>query len=122
MYKLMENTYREYVKEYCDGDNKQVQEEQYVQYFEKALGFTDKIGETGVIDTFKAMLEQNDINNNFYGEYGYKEVTEEKDTGAWSDIKRSIKTLFNGQRRGEYKDTIDTIKDMQNEINHDNVR
>lgn len=115
-YKLMENTYKEYVDEYCDGDNTQVQEEMYAQYFEKAVGFTDKVGETGFIDTYKAMLQQNNINNNFYEEYGHKDVVEEKKTDGWSGIKRSIKTLFDGQRKGEYKDTIEEISEMQKEV------
>ena len=114
-YKLMENTYGEYITQYCEGDNKRVNEIEYVQYFIKALDFTDKIGETGFFTTFQAMLEQNDINRNFYNEYGRFYGTYERDearNGFWNEITAYCKTLLNRERRGKYKETIYTIGDL----------
>ena len=63
------NTYNEYVEEYCNGDSNQVNENQYTQYFTKSLKYMDKLGEQGPVNTLKAMLEQNNINENFYKEF-----------------------------------------------------
>lgn len=117
VYRLMDNTYNEYVEEYCNGDSNQVNENQYTQYFTKSLKYMDKLGEQGPVNTLKAMLEQNNINENFYKEYGHTSTTAKKDIGVWDSIGRFIKTLFNGQRRGDYEDLIKKLELERESVN-----
>lgn len=117
VYRLMDNTYNEYVEEYCNGDSNQVNENQYTQYFTKSLKYMDKLGEQGPVNTLKAMLEQNNINENFYKEYGHTSTTAKKDIGVWDSIGRFIKTLFNGQRRGDYENLIKKLELERESVN-----
>jgi len=117
VYRLMDNTYNEYVEEYCNGDSNQVNENQYTQYFTKSLKYMDKLGEQGPVNTLKAMLEQNNINENFYKEYGHTSTTAKKDIGVWNSIGRFIRTLFDGQRRGDYKNLIKELELERESVN-----
>lgn len=117
VYRLMDNTYNEYVEEYCNGDSNQVNENQYTQYFTKSLKYMDKLGEQGPVNTLKAMLEQNNINENFYKEYGHTSTTAKKDIGVWNSIGRFIKTLFDGQRRGDYENLIKKLELERESVN-----
>lgn len=111
-YKLLQNTYYQYLEEYCQGDNTQVDEGKYANYFKNALQFEEKIGESGFISTIQALIQQNHLNGRYYEEYGKDMTKTQVENDFMKRLMDSVMTMFDGQRREEYNTTIEGIEDL----------
>ena len=111
-YLVVENTFDEYFITYANMDETKVDESTYVPYTLTALEqYEQKIGNP---DEFKisGQFEQNELNRNYYNQYGKKVAQNDVKTGRFSRLVEGIKTFLNSRRRGEYRDLIETLKEI----------
>lgn len=103
---LIDNSYKVYLEEYGLYENK-VDISSYTQFANQYIADNPEIGkEGGFFDTIKGEFSQNDMNSGFYSQ---RQDGGEKE-GVIKSIFRNIKTIFNGQRRGAYKEAVDAQK------------
>lgn len=110
---LLENTYNEYVSEYCDGDKTKVDEGQFAEYFSVAKdNYMQDLGENeGPIGKFGQKLDQNTMNKRFW-----EQTTGNKQKFV-ENCMQLFKTIIDGTRSSEFNEAIEQVTEIQQEKN-----
>lgn len=108
VYALIQNSLEVYMQEY-NIEEKDVNISSYVQYVNQFILDNPEIGKEGsVFETLKGQFLQNDMNRAYYT----KRQKDGKKEGVFKTILRNIKTIFDKERREEYKKASKSFSEM----------
>lgn len=113
-YAKVEHSYNTYVRQYCDGNVKQADENKYIQFIEGLMnkGELDKVGEKNIFNKIGGILQIDKLNKEYYNDYG-KDDVKEVEKGTMDKLQDFIRKTFDTAKIGDYNKMMKNIKEIR---------